>query len=462
MQDHVHQTTARPAVAAPDTRDPTMTDNRPLNENRIVLAVAAAALALMAGLIALFWQPAPPKTVVMSTGPADGAYHAYGQQYRQILARSGIELVLLTSAGAEENIARLRGRKDKVVLALLQGGATPPPEHQEGIESLGTVAFEAVWVFHRAGLALDRLSGLSGRRVAVGVPGSGTLTLARELLGQNQVAGPGTELLETGGKAAAQALLAGEIDAAIFVATPEAPAVQQLLAAPGIALFSFRRAEAYARRYPFLGALDLPEGAFDLGRNLPPADVRLVAARASVVAAAELHPVIADLMLDAMREVHGGGGMLWRAGTFPAAEAPSYPLSSDAAAFYKTGPSGLRRYVPFWAVAWLQRLIFFGLPVLVIGLPLMRFLPSLYRWTVRRRIYRWYGELAVIERALAQGQGDPDLHFRKLERIEARVKHLRVPPAFGGEAAMLRMHLELVRARLGGAGSGVAPPSSPR
>ena len=338
-----------------------MTDDRPLNERRIVLAVAAAALALMAGLIALFWQPAPLKTVVMSTGPADGAYHAFGQQYRQILARSGIDLVLLASAGAKENIARLRSRKDKVVLALLQGGVTPPPEHQKGIESLGPAAFKAVLVFHRAGLALDRLSGLAGQRVAVGVLGSGTQALARELLGQNLAAGPGTELLETGGKAAAQALLAGEIDAAVFVATPEAPAVQQLLAAPGITLFSFRRAKSCARRYPFLGALDLPEGAFDLGCNLPPGNVRLVAAPASVVAGAELHPVIADLMLDAMRELYGGGGMLWHAGTFPAAEAPSYPLSSDAAAFYKTGPAGLWRYVPFWAVAWIQQLIFFGL-----------------------------------------------------------------------------------------------------
>ena len=65
--------------------------------------------------------------------------------------------------------------------------------------------------------------------MAVGVPGSGTQVLARELLGQNLVAGPGTELIETGGKAAAQALLAGEIDAAIFVATPEAPAVPAYL-----------------------------------------------------------------------------------------------------------------------------------------------------------------------------------------------------------------------------------------
>ena len=62
----------------------------PQRERNLVLAVVTAALLLMGGLITLFWKPAPPKVVVMSTGPADGAYHAFGLQYQQILGRAGI------------------------------------------------------------------------------------------------------------------------------------------------------------------------------------------------------------------------------------------------------------------------------------------------------------------------------------------------------------------------------------
>ena len=37
-----------------------------------------------------------------------------------------------------------------------------------------------------------------------------------------------------------------------------------------------RQAEAYVRRYPFLNRIALPEGAFDLAKNLPAANVQVV------------------------------------------------------------------------------------------------------------------------------------------------------------------------------------------
>jgi hypothetical protein len=75
-------------------------------------------------------------------------------------------------------------------------------------------------------------------------------------------------------------------------------------------------------------------------------------------------------------------------------------------------------------------------------------LPAVYRWAVRRRIYRWYGELSLIERAIDQGSGRPQAQLRRLNEIEGRVNRLRIPAAFGGEAYALRMHVQLVRERL--------------
>ena len=64
-------------------------------------------------------------------------------------------------------------------------------------------------------------------------------------------------------------------------------------------------------------------------------------------------------------------------------------MSADAERNYKSGPSILRSYLPYSAVVWIQRLAFFGLPTLLVGVPLLGTLPRLYSWSVRRRIYRW-------------------------------------------------------------------------
>jgi TRAP-type uncharacterized transport system substrate-binding protein len=421
----------------------------PWRRERVVgVGIVALALAAMAALIAVFWQPAPPKVVVMSTGAVDGAYHAYAQQYQRILARSGVELRLLPSSGALQNLQRLRSGEGGVSLALVQGGTVHGEADLEQLVSLGGMFFEALWVFCRCEHADAQPSELGSMRVAVGAPGSGTQQLASLLLEQIAPEAERPVPVELGGLAAARALAAGEVQAAMFVTAPDAPAVQLLLREPGIHLLGFRRAEALARRYPFLTPLELPEGAFDLGRNIPPARVQLLALTASLAARTDLHPVIVDLLLGAAREVHGRGSMLWRPGDFPSSDAPELPLSSDAERFNKSGPSVLQRYLPFWAVVWIQRLLFLGLPILAIGIPLLRYMPMLYRWGMRRRIYRWYGELSYIERALERGQGDHAAFARRLDSIEHHVSGMRVPPAFASEAYMLKMHLQMVRSRL--------------
>ena len=146
------------------------------------LAAVAAVLGLVTLLVAVFWQPAPPRRVVMSTGAADGAYHAYALRYQAILARSGVELVLLPSAGALENLERLRHRRDGVSLALVQGGLAQPGD-EDRVVSLGAVAYEPLWLFSRRAQPLQDFKELRGSRIAAGAPGSGTRQLVDALLG---------------------------------------------------------------------------------------------------------------------------------------------------------------------------------------------------------------------------------------------------------------------------------------
>ena len=409
----------------------------------MLLVVAAVVVAL----IAMFWRPAPSHMVVMSSGADGGAYDAFAKRYREILARDGVELVVQPSAGALENLDRLRDPKSNVDVALVQGGLARPGDETQ-LVTLGAVAYEALWFFHRASLPLDRLDSLRGRRIAAGQPGSGTrrmMEVLLEHLGMPEIA---AQFVPLGGMEAAEALERGDVDVAMLVSAADAAPVQRLLRADGIALMSVARPDAYVRQMPALTKLELPEGAVDLSRNLPPRTLTLLALKANLIAKKDIHPVLVDLLLDAAREVHGRGGLLARPGEFPAADADEYPIAADAERYYKTGPSSLRSYLPYWAVAWIQRLVFFGLPVLLVGIPLLRTVPDLYSWAVWRRIYRWYGELAFIERAAAGGRGSREAQLRRLDQIESRINALRVPASYAGEAYTLRQHMKMVRERI--------------
>ena len=412
-------------------------------------------LALAGWAIARYVEPAAPRTVVMSTGPLDGAYHAFAQRYKTVLAEYGITLDLKPSGGAVENVERLKSRKDGVSLALVQGGIANA-ENAPGLVTLGSMFYEPIWLFYRSEPAIEIFSHLRGKRIAVGPPGSGTRAVALKVARENGLEEPATVFREIGGLAAAKALEDGDVDAAFYVAAPEAAGVKRLLAAPGVRLFSARRADAYTRRMPFLQKLVLPEGVANLVLNVPPADVTLLALTANLVAVEDIHPVIVDVMIETARKVHGGAGMFQRAGEFPAPRDLELPLSPDAERFYKDSTPFLRRYLPFWLAVWINRFIVVAIPLLIISIPFIRSIPAIYRWRMRRKIYRWYGELRVIENAARRHIGDTAAHAKRLDWLEGRVNRLRVPHAYSAELYILIGHIQLVRDLLTGSRS--APP----
>jgi len=405
-------------------------------------------------------EPAPPRIVVMSTGPLDGAYHAFAQRYKTLLAEYGVTLELRSSAGAVENIERLKARKDGVSLALVQGGIANA-ENAPGLVTLGSLFYEPSWLFYRSGLKVDLGNQLRGKRIAIGASGSGTRAVGLHIMRQTGVAEPPTVLTDLGGLAAANALEAGEVDAVFYVAALDAPGVQRLLAAPGVRLLSARRAETFVRRMPFLHKLTLPEGAADLARNIPPTEITMLAVTANLVAVEDIHPVIVDLLLEAAKKVHGGAGLFQHVGEFPAPRDLDLPLSPDAERFYKGSPSILRRYLPYWMVVWINRFIVIAIPLLIIAIPVFRNIPALYRWRMRRNIYRWYGELRLIENAVRRHEGDSAAHTARLDRLEERLDNLWVPHAYSADLYNMIAHIQLVRGLLKGSPSNQNPREEP-
>ena len=74
---------------------------------RLVAIAVVAGLVVLIGFFAWLFevlvQPAPPRSVTMSTGPVDGAYHTFALRYRAHLARYGVDLILKQSNGSMEN-----------------------------------------------------------------------------------------------------------------------------------------------------------------------------------------------------------------------------------------------------------------------------------------------------------------------------------------------------------------------
>jgi len=367
-------------------------------------------------------------------------------RYRAILARDGVTLELRPSSGAVENVARLRDPESDVSVAFVQGGiasAADPPV----LETLGRMYYEPLWVFYRGRADLDRINDLEGKRIAVGPEGSGTRKLALAILDASGLGGANVTLLDLGGSAAADALIGGAADAMFFVAGPEAAIVRRLIQADGVRLMSFSRASAYVARLPYLHKLVLPRGSLDLVRDLPREDIALVAPTANLVARDTLHPAIAYLLLAAAQEVHGGPGPFHRAGEFPSPGSVDFPLSTQAARFYRSGPPFLQRYLPFWAATFIDRMIVLLVPLFAVAVPLFRVVPGLYAWRVRRKVYRWYGELKFLEEEVRNRQHGDDSsdELARLAEIESEVSDIRVPLGFAHEVYTLRMHIKLVR-----------------
>jgi hypothetical protein len=177
--------------------------------------------------------------------------------------------------------------------------------------------------------------------------------------------------------------------------------------------------------------------------------VQMIAAKASLVVRRDLHPALQYLLLHTAMEVHSRPGVFQRAGEFPAAEAIDLPLSPEAQALYKSGPSILRRTLPFWLAELVQRLLILILPIAGILYPLWSLLPKAYRWHMQRRVNRLYGELRLLERDVVRST-DPEERARMvahIETLERRVIELKVPTSFGETSFNLRAHVRALRQR---------------
>jgi TRAP-type uncharacterized transport system substrate-binding protein len=405
-----------------------------------------AALVAAAGVVAWFAMSTIPRRIVLASGPVDGLHHELAQKYRAILARNGVTVVERVTGGAEEHARLLRDPSSGVDVAFMLGGVVPASE-RAGIEMIAALYYEPLWVFHRGDAALDQLDELRYRRIAIGTPGQGVRAFAEPLLAANNITGFNSQLVPIGNVEALRALQAGQVDAVCLLGAIQAPAVFQALHDKGLKLMSHARAEAYERRYPHVTRLTLPPGTVDLALRIPEREVALFGTEAMLVAREGLAPAIIDLFLDAARELHSGQGAFERRNQFPNTDVVDLPVSVEAERHLRFGPSLLQRHLPFFVATYIERLVILLVPVLFLIVPLVNWLPQLMRWRARARVYRWYGELALLERDVDRRQGELPIAswLAQLDRIEHAAARIRLPASMASEGYTLREHVDLVR-----------------
>jgi TRAP-type uncharacterized transport system substrate-binding protein len=415
----------------------------------VVIAIALLVLAYKV------LQPNPPRHAVMVTGPERSALDGFGEQYRAALAKQGIVLELRRTGGTGENLEALRQGGGDVSFGFVQGGAAPADERGvEGLETLGALFYEPVWVFHKRPPRKDRavrLVDMVGWTVNVGASASGAPQLFMRLLEANRVDPARLRLLDLPETEAVMALLDDRVDAVVFVSAPESPLVQMLLQTPGVNLLDFPQAEAYARRFPFLSPVTLPRGIVAIDRDIPARNHPLVATTISLVVRDGTHPALVQLMIQAADRIHGGAGWFRRSGDFPSRREADLPLAPEANRFYDDGAPFLQRYLPWWLANLLDRMWLALAAIVAVLLPLSRIVPPLYEYRVRARVFKWYAQLRAIEdEVAAQPAADARAALlARLDELDARVERVTVPLSYADELYALRNNIAMVRGRLG-------------
>ena len=406
---------------------------------------------LLLALAILIWfaKPAPPDKVLMATGTG-GSYKVLGEKYKAYFEKKGIELKLIETHGSKENLQHLIDRKDPIQAAFVQGGMIAV-DNLSGVESLGSVDYEPVWIFYRKNTFNEGIHvsdrDIAKLRINIGAIGSGTHAQAVNILKENHLTPTAPNLLSMNNSDAVNAIERGEIDAIFLVDGYESPNVQRLIKNPNIRLVTFSRADAYTRLMPYFEELGVPMGGFDLGRNIPDHPIQLISTTTNLLIDDRLHPAIQVLFLEAAQAINGSKSYFSKAGEFPVYMNTEAPLSNEAKFFYEKGTPTLMKYLPFWLAEFLERMFFLILPFAAFAYPIIKSIPSYRTNLAKKQINSIYKELDKFEQNTIQ-TFDPNRrgeYIETLNEMERKVLASKAAKLATADCYSLRNNIEFIR-----------------
>jgi TRAP transporter TAXI family solute receptor len=420
---------------------------------RLLVVGAILLLAALGWALATVLKPAIQRTIVITTGADKGIYRGFADRYAPILKREGITLDIRSSSGSIENYQRLKDPDSEYEVGFIQSGTTSPKE-TDNLQTIAAVSYEPIWVFYRGDATnapINRLAQLRGKRISIGVPGSGLLNVSQVLLAYSGITGDNTTLLEMDAVKAYQGLEKGQLDAAFFIGRPDAP-MQKTLLNSDLKLMSFAQADALVQKFPSLSKIIFPRASTSIVNDLPQADVTLLAATALLVSKDSLHPALAYLLLDAAKTVHGGEDYFTPLSTFPNLNTDEFPVSDESTRYFKSGRPFLQRYLPFWLASFVERRLLILLPFMALLLGLLQALPRMAEARIKNRLVAWYQEIKSLEDEIWRNK-QPTLNQieqwrEEIENIDAHASQIRIPQRYFQDVYALKQAIAVVRNRI--------------
>lgn len=406
-------------------------------------------LATAVGVVILLAKPAPPDHVVMGTGSDGGSYEELAKKYVEYFKKYGVTLELVKTAGAEENVQRIKDRQDQLQAAFVQGGLISNHAQAKGLKSLGSIGYEPVWIFYRHDLfSREQVLNMHFLKepMAIGQPGSGTYQHALQLLQLNHI-DLADHFKTISNEEAIKAFESGTVKAVLMVDGIDSPNVQSMINNPLASLAGIHRAEAIARILPAYHVLSIPEGSLDLPRNEPSENIQTFSPTTNLVIDPHMHPAIQLLFLQAAKAINGGRSFFAGYGEFPKFKESLIEESDVAKNFYQNGPPRMLEYMPFWLAEFLNRMLILLLPLGAFAYPIIRSMPGYRTNRARSKINEVYGALKLFEQEI-ENNFDPtqkEDYLKTIDALDKRAQSLRVPRGLMNEYYSLRTTIDFVR-----------------
>lgn len=391
---------------------------------------------LMSALTALFvyLRPFPPSTAVIAAGSKDSGYWNTAQAYARYFEANGVSLKLVETTGSVDSAQMLADPQKKIGIALIQGGVLENADTQN-MQSLGSIAYEPLWIFYHKDLPVPPKSfaDLTACRIGIGPQLGGTQRLMSDVLQLN-----GLSLSDLRGLVwqsyvdNTKDFYDRKLDVVVKVATYTDPEIQQLLNDPNVAVMPIPHAAAYQKNLPYVYALTIPASSVDIAKNFPAEPIPLIGTTTSLVVDKDLHPDLQMLLLVATRDLQRSSQTLFfsRRDEFPAYVDPTVEISPAASHYYDHGaPSGLR-YFPFWLAGFFSRFWIVALSIFAFAYPVSKINLHLRGTRYHMKHHKVYEELLETERALCEGRlsaHELDRMADNLERLNREAIHVRVP-----------------------------------
>jgi uncharacterized protein len=419
--------------------------------------LAAIMLGVVAFMIAAtFVKPAPPDHFVISTSSKGSAYYQLAERIRDEAAKKGVKIEVRESGASSENLKLLEDPASGVQAGFVQGGLTNSLASPH-LHSMGRLLTEPVWVFYRGGEKIEYLSQLKGKRILTGAAGSGTSIPALKLLAANGVTADNAKLISMPLADYAAAFEKGEADAGFLVLGAEDARLEKLLQQPGLRIMPMAQANALIQRYPYLTSAVLRQGVLDFARNVPETDTSLVATKAALLIRNDLHSALVTVLAEAVLTVQSkpalksnGEARLFTLDVDALSDDPEFPVPDEARRIYKNGATFFQRVLPFWVATLIDRAFVLILPLIGIIFPLIKFVPIIYNWRMKRRLLHWYRELKNLENSLPKSAPADVIEQKEQElaHVEEGVQRITVPIHLSADFYELRNHVEFVKRRI--------------